>query len=219
MEPEVVADDAEEQIEVEKVPAPQPYNIVKSNARYGISDRVEAFECDTCCFCARLLLVTPRSQALRKDSLEILPLENRPWQDFIDYRISLQKKQWPPSRVHQIGFRQRIHASCSSIMSQEEYNELLAHCKDRIPIPEDTDAPGVDRDFDYLEVTRESGRLPLCEYCDGVLNDNYPGIAYPYRPKEKKYLHWKCYDMLWEERRVTTQLKKEAAALVGIAVK
>ena len=209
----------EEEPVVVAVPVKEEYNIATENPRYGISDQIEAYECDSCCFCARPLLVSAKSQQLRKEWADVLPQYNKPWQEWIDKRIQEQETKPIPSwRVYNLGFRQRIHAACSTVMTQQEYDAMLARGKDHTPIPRDIDDRSVERFPDYQEITRSSGRLPLCDYCDGVLNQNYPGLAYTPRFKERVYLHDKCYDILYDLKKAEKE-RKEAEKAVGIPEK
>ncbi len=182
-------------------------DIVASNVRYGVTDWNERYQCFTCCFCARPLIQTLGQQKARDDIEKRQgPRPNTAWQTDIDRRIAdwtrqqplYQQQATPPSsRVLDLAYRQRIHASCNSVMTDQEADQLVAHNRDRIYIPDESHW-SLNAQLDY---TAMAGRLVvLCERCDECLNFENQGVCYVNErsvdPRKHHYLHFSCYDYL-----------------------
>lgn len=183
-------------------------DITKANPRYGISDWNELYQCDTCCFCARILTVTLAQRQQRHNIEKFAPHQNTEWQSDIDRRI-LDKSSQPSLAVLNLGFRQRIHASCNSVMTREEADQLVAHAKDRIYIPADENDCSVNINLDYGAIARSSGPAPLCDYCDAALWEQRRGLFYLNPQRQRKYLHFACYEKL-RDMRITAYQEQEA---------
>jgi len=188
-------------------------DVVRSNGRYGVTDWNERYQCFTCCFCARPLIQTLAQQKWHDDVEKRLgPRQNTAWQADIDRRIADWTTQQPlyyqkqqtkntssSSRVLDLAYRQRIHATCNSVMTDREADQLVAHSRDRIYIP-DENHWSLNADLDYAAMARSGCLVVLCERCDECLNFENQGICYVNEhskdPRKHHYLHFSCYDYM-----------------------
>jgi hypothetical protein len=200
-----------------------PYDITKENARYGVTDWSELYQCDTCCFCARPLVQTVAQQQWLEQVLDQYDREatTEAWQRDIDRRIAALQQQHGGKKTSwaalNLGYRQRVHAACNQVMTQQEADALLARSRDRIYIPAQPDQRSgvVAYNLDYVAMAWSPQLPPLCERCDACLSQDRPGLCYlEPRTLERKYLHHSCYHYLRNARITAFKQEKEHEVVV-----
>ena len=188
-------------------------DVVRENPRYGVSDYDNFFQCELCCFCGRHMPVTLAQRQLMA-SLASHVEANTTWQDDIERRINeymLHTNQVyvveRPVVTITIGYRQQLHAVCGSVMTESELEEMVAHGKDRVYIP-DRGHRNVNILLDYAALANSGQPAPLCERCDSALSYVNQGMCYPMPGGVRKYLHFECFETLRDLRRARESAEK-----------